>query len=230
LRTERLSTPRPGVSAFLSDDARRGSPCFPFPDGPIRLVENCRPHGGVAAKARPPPYSQRERARVTLNKAVGLLCLCASCGGSSSSGGTPPGGGTGAVLTLTVDGTPLDLSTSAGAIQSTPPYLTDIQGQDATGSNYVTLQLGAYPPVVATYSCPTNGVAILYSNGSAGFCSGVNSTALTGSTPTSCTITVTSYSAAGMPLEGTFSGTVAQADVPGSTHVISDGHFKLTAP
>lgn len=162
---------------------------------------------------------------MSLGKAIILLCMCVACG-NSTAGGSP-----GAVLTLAVDGVAIDLSSIARATQSNSPYLTDIGGQDASGSTFLTLELSAYPPTAATYSCPTDGVGLLYSTSSGGaYYAGVNSAALTGSTPTSCTITVTSYTAAGMPFEGTFSGTVARANVPGSTHVITNGHFKLAAP
>ena len=154
------------------------------------------------------------------------MCLGVACGGSS-----PAGGGSGQVLTLTVDGNAVDLSATAGATRSNAPYLTDVAGRDSAGTTNLTLELSVYPPVAGTYSCPTNGVGIIYSTGSgAAFYAGVNSSALTGSTPTSCTITVTSYTAAGMPLEGTFSGTLAQANVAGSTHVITNGHFNATSP
>jgi hypothetical protein len=164
---------------------------------------------------------------MSLNRAIVLMCLGAACGGSSSTGDAGPGQG----VTLTVDGTAVDLSATAGATHSNAPYLTDVSGRDSTSATNLTLELSAYPPVTGTYSCPTNGVGIIYStSGAAAFYAGVNSAALTGSTPTSCTITVTSYSAAGAPLEGTFSGTLAQANVPGSTHVITNGHFNVTSP
>lgn len=161
-----------------------------------------------------------------LDKWIAVLSLCVACGGSS-----PGTKGSGQVVTLTVDGTSLDLSAVASAYRSNAPYLTDVGAQDSSGSSFLTLELGVYPPTAGTYSCPTNGVGMIYSSGGgAAYYAGANSAALTGSTPTSCTITVTSYTAAGMPFEGTFSGTLARANVPGSTHAITNGHFRLTAP
>jgi hypothetical protein len=162
---------------------------------------------------------------MSMSKAFILLCLCSACGGS-----TPAGGG-GTTLTFDLDGTAMDLSNAAGATASNAPYLTDVAGHDSEDSNYLTIELSVAPPVAGTYSCPTDGVGIIYSpSGSAGFYAGSNSSALTGSTQTSCTITVTSYTASGQPFEGTFSGTLAKANSPGVTHVITNGHFKMNAP
>lgn len=160
--------------------------------------------------------------------AVLLVCLCAACGGSSTSPGGSPGSSS-QVLTLSVDGAAVDLSARSGATKANAPYSSEIQGQDAAGSTFLTIELGVYPPVAGTYSCPTNGVGILYSSGGA-YYAGVNSAALTDPTPTSCTITITSYSGAGQPFEGTFSGTLAEAHVANATHTITNGHFRMLAP
>jgi hypothetical protein len=130
-----------------------------------------------------------------------------------------------------VDGVAVDLSAITHAAQTNAPYLSEVQAANADSSTTLVLELGAYPTGAATHSCPTDGVAILYTTSAGGFYSGVNSAGLTAPTPTSCTITITSYTAAGAPFEGTFSGTVAGGgNVAGTTHVITNGHFKVTAP
>jgi hypothetical protein len=120
--------------------------------------------------------------------------------------------------------------TTAGAVKSNAPYFTDVQGSDAGGQNFVTIELSVYPPMAGTYTCGTNGVGLLISTPTAAFYSGVNSAALTQGSQTSCAITVTSYTAAGAPLTGTFSGTLGKANTAGSTVVITNGHFQVTAP
>jgi hypothetical protein len=176
-------------------------------------------------------------------------CAGANCGtlgtpGSPSSGGTPDlGSGASRTITLTANGVAFDLSVDASAIKASAPYLTDIQGDDASDSpqHTVTLQLGVYPPVIGTYNCGTElpdgtappgtyGVDLSYYGSGAAWSAGVNGAALQGSTPTSCTISVTSYTAGGT-FEGTFSGSLAQNDAPNVAPIaITNGHFKLTAP
>jgi hypothetical protein len=156
------------------------------------------------------------------------LCLSAACGGSSTA---PAGSGVSTqVVTLTVDGVAMDLSAIARAQQTTAPYLTNIGASNAQSTTNLNIEISAYPPVAGTHSCPTNGVGIDLSVGGVAFYSGVNAVVLTQPTPTSCTITITSYTAAGAPFEGTFSATVASNTPVISTHVITNGHFTLTAP
>jgi len=124
----------------------------------------------------------------------------------------------------------MTLSAPASAFSTNAPYFTAI---DATnGQSSIALSLGA-SPVVGTHSCPTDGVDIEY-QGANGvpFYAGVNWAPLVGPGPNSCTITVTSYTAAGMPFQGTFSGTVVEANTAGGTlsHVITNGQFNLIAP
>lgn len=202
-----------------------------FLEGPEDLPLASAPQrtytAGVRFRVR---FQQVQPAEVTLRleRAVLLTCvwLSAACGGSSS--GSQASGQT---VTLTVDGVAVDLSAITKANQTTAPYLSEVQAGNTDSSTTLVLEFGTYPPVAGTYSCPTDGVAILYSTSVGGFYSGVNSAGLTDPTPTSCTITITSYTAAGAPFEGTFSGTVAGGgNVAGTTHVITNGHFKVTAP
>jgi hypothetical protein len=166
------------------------------------------------------------RRRVALAAVVAMLC--AACGGSSGGSSTGPNG-SGQAVSLTVDGVAMTLAAPASATQSNAPYFTSISASGAQGS--IILELGAYPPVAATHTCGTDGVDVIYSaTGGPAYYAGVNSTSFTNPYPTSCTITVTSFTAAGKPFQGTFSGTVVLANDGGSKHVITNGQFTLTAP
>jgi hypothetical protein len=137
------------------------------------------------------------------------------------------------VLSLVADGTSIDLSALTSATKANAQYLTDIDGQDGptdSATHFLTLSLGAYPPVAGTYSCGTDGVDVSYTSNGQTFSAGVNSAGLRDTRATSCTITVTSYAAAGAVFEGTFTGRLIPNNSSAAALTMTDGQFKLTAP
>lgn len=153
---------------------------------------------------------------------------------SSSSGGGSSTGSVTATLTFDQDGVPKDYSLNAGAGHGIGQI--NVTGSLKSGSDTSNFDLHVDDPPVAgrTYDCATDhnvliGLDLLPTTpgGQQPIYSASYNISRADGTPSSCTVTIGSFSGDQKLIEGTFSALVVAGPSSNNSAHLSNGHFKM---